>query len=347
MSINLNKTFVTKEGLMKYINEVDVFSKYIDEEFSLTKNIISPLRHPPEKNPSFGFFVGDNQEVCFNDFVLQVKGDCVKFLMLKYNLSYFEALSKIATDFDLTEHFIVKKFEKINSFSKNSDFCKEKLLINYTKYVLKGYKERKWENHDIMFWYKYGISIETLNKYNVRPVSYYFLNDNPFKADKFAYCFAEYKDNKISFKIYQPYNQNYKWINNHDESVWQGWSQLPDFGEKLIITKSLKDVMAINQNLKIPTVSLQAEGIFPKQQVISELKRRFKQIFLFYDNDYDKKENWGQIFAEKLCNEFFFDNIVINDHYQSKDFTDFIKNHGLKTAISFLNNCIVNQELLF
>ena len=46
-------------------------------------------------------------------------------------------------------------------------------------------------------------------------------------------------------KIYQPYS-NFKWLSNTSASDLQGLSQLPDRGDTLVITKSLKDVMCLD-----------------------------------------------------------------------------------------------------
>ena len=92
MVINLNKKLVTKESLLKEIDDWDIFKLYIKEDIDLKKNISSPLRTGDDR-PSFGLFIGENAEICFNDFVLG-KGDCIKFVMLKFGLNFFEALSK-------------------------------------------------------------------------------------------------------------------------------------------------------------------------------------------------------------------------------------------------------------
>lgn len=342
MTINLNKTkdFVTKPGLFKYITDYDVFAKYItDQEIVCGKNIHSPLRKR-EENPSFGFFLGDGNELCFHDFTLKLKGDCVKFVMVLFNLSYFEALSKIATDFNMEDDFIVKKFEKVdNKLSVNT--CRDKALENVSyKYTL-GKKKRNWNNNDLKYWRQFGITLETLKRYNVEPISHIFMSGYPLKVDDYSYCFIERKDNIETYKIYQPFNKNYKWLSSHDESVWQGWSQLPTYGKTLIITKSLKDVMAIYEVLGVFAVSLQAEGVGPKPNVIRNLIQSFEHVFVFYDNDYDKEVNWGQSFGKKLADEYYLKNIFIDEKYKSKDFSDLIKNHGISKAKE------IGEELIF
>ena len=61
-----------------------------------------------------------------------------------------------------------------------------------------------------------------------------------------------------------------------------------------------------------------------------------------YDNDFDKEENWGQLFATKLAKDFDIENIFIPSIYKSKDFSDLIKNTNKEEAITVLEQEINN-----
>lgn len=336
MIINLNKKFVTKESLMNEITDIEVYQMYLEDDFVFSKTIKSPLRE--EESASFGFFIGDNGEICFKDFVLGA-GDCIKFVQLKFGLNFFEAMSKIVLDAKLEHQFIIK-----NTFKTNVNTCslknsREKLIAEINSFKLRK-RRRDFKLYDLSYWNQFGITHETLLKYKVEPISHMFYGDKIIVAEKLAYCFEENKDNVLTYKIYQPYSERYKWINNHNESVWQGWEQLPEKGEILIITKSLKDVMSIRDVCNIPAVSLQAEGVLPKKQVIDELKSRFEIIFLLYDNDFDKPVNWGKEFGKKICQEHKIAQIQINDKYRAKDFSDLVFLHGKEEARNMLTELI-------
>ena len=321
--INLNKQMVSKNLLLKYITDLDVYQKYIDQEIIPGKTILSPFRN--ENNASFGLFKGENNEICFKDFKLG-GGDCVKFVQMKFNITYFEALSKIAIDFNMGNDFIVKKLDKSNTNTiipiNRNEFLHKAGSLSLQK------TKREWKSYDLLYWQEFGISLSTLEFYNVEPISHFFVNDKIITADKFAYCFKEFKDNKETYKIYQPFNGVYKWINSHNNSVWQGWSQLPEKGNDLIITKSLKDVMSIYEITGIPAVSLQCENLLPKEHIYKELYNRFIDIYIFYDNDFDKEQNWGKLFTEKFKESFRVIDIEIADKFQCKDFSDFVKKYG-------------------
>lgn len=337
MTINLNKQVVTKDLLFKHVTDLEIFRFYSGEEVELKKIMSSPLRE--DKNPSFGYFVGESGELCFKDFVLG-SGCCVKFVQLMFGLTWFEALSKIVIDFDLTWHFNYKEVSKTaNVKQKHYDMTRDELLKSAQHFRL-GKKKRNWEAHDLKYWYEYGVDKETLDKYNVEPIRYIFINGNPISADRHAYAYIETKDGKETYKIYQPFSKDYKWLNNHDESVWQGWSQLPEKGNELIITKSLKDVMAIDNILGIPAISLQAESVHPKNHIINELHSRFGTIYLLYDNDFDKEKNWGRMFGEKLASEFNFIQIEIPEIHKAKDFSDLVSLEGYDKAKKILEELV-------
>lgn len=336
-NLNKKKQLISKSEILKQHNELEIFQKYINDEINIGSNILSPLRN--EKNPSFGFFIGEGNEICFNDFLLG-KGDFIQFLRLKFGLTYFEALSKVACDFDMQDDYICKHYEKSNNNYK-SNVTKDELLSKYTGYQL-GKKSRDWNASDVLFWRQFGIGKKTLDFYNVEPIKYIFIGDKCFKADDYTYCFTEMKDGIETYKIYQPYNVNYKWINNHNNSVWSGWTQLPLKGEDLIITKSTKDLMCIAEICNIPAVSLQSENVIPKREVVQQLKERFDVIYLLYDNDFDSEKNWGRIFADKLSKEFGFIDIYIDDKFKCKDFSDLVKSIGRDKA----KNVLLNQTML-
>ena len=336
--INLNKTkqYLSKQEIFKYVDDWNIYNFYIEEpNLTINKAISSPLRS--DEKPSFALFVGESTEICFKDFNITA-GDCIKFVQLKFGLNYYEALSKIAIDFNFDSDFIVKRnehtdYNTVQSFT--SIKLREDVLKDLNTYNL-GKKSRKWTLKDISFWNQFGITLTVLEQYNVEPVSHIFINDKILKCDEHTYCFIENKDGIQTYKIYQPFNKKYKWLNNHNSSVWQGWTQLPEKGDYLIITKSLKDVMSIKCVTGLNAVSLQTESAKPKEQIIEELQSRFTNIYILYDNDYDKEENWGRNFGLAMSNCFNTKQLEIHERYKSKDFSDFVKNKGEVDAYNWL-----------
>jgi hypothetical protein len=326
----------TIEDIEKYCDSYDLFRHYIGE-FTIGKPILSPLRE--ETKPSFAIFTA-NGKVLFNDFLLG-GGDIVKFVMLRFTLSFRQALNKVAHDAGLQD-----------KFNTEHDYVPTK-LIRYEKkisddVVKLDVKSRKFNASDEKFWKSFGIDMKTLLKYRVSPISHIFYNTKIAAIGSFAYVFKEFKDSMTSLTIYQPYSKLNKWKKSHDSSVFYGWSQLPASGDTLVITKSMKDVMTIDSITGIPAVALQNEKIKPKKHIIEQLKKRFKNIYLLYDNDYNNevagKLNYGRVFGRSIAEEFDLIQIEIPDHiaieHTAKDLSDLAKNAGEKYVKEILDEQI-------
>ena len=337
----LNQRYITKEDILSRVNDITIYSTYLQEPVTIGPRIPSPFRK--DQNPSFGFFKG-TREVCWKDFSTGETGDCFEFVKRLFpNFTYFDTLSKIATDLNLPKdsHFFYKDMSHVKTKVIELSEEERQLLIDNAKVGNSlQVKFRDWNNKDADYWMKRGVVYRTLSFYNVRPVSHIFINDNIIAADEHAYCFTEYKDNQATYKIYQPFNtKGLKWLSSHDSSVWQGWSQLPPENDILVITKSLKDIMAMATTLRIPATALQSENTKPKESVINELHNRFGVIYVLYDNDFDKDVNVGRKMGANMCDMIGRAvQIEIPSHYKSKDYSDFILNHGVEKASRWLHN---------
>ena len=192
-------------------------------------------------------------------------------------------------------------------------------------------KSRPWMKKDAEFWSKYLISKKTLIKFAVSPISHYWINESRFSCElSYAYKIG------TKYKIYSPHDE-VKWMSNTNSKQIQGYDQLPKQGDLCIITSSLKDVMCLFE-MGIPAVAMQSEMRLPLRNQIEELKQRFKQVAIFYDNDFTNPNNPGQAMAAKICKEYYpIKNIVIPDEYGVKDLSDYIakfkRTEGLKTLI--------------
>ena len=55
-------------------------------------------------------------------------------------------------------------------------------------------------------------------------------------------------------------------------------------GDYLVITKSLKDVMCLYE-FGIPAIAPCSENLFLTENQYEKIKRKFKRIYVLYDND--------------------------------------------------------------
>jgi len=335
--INLNKLdydLLSSELILEKVSDYQIFAYYI-QGLELNTSFNSPLRN--DDIPSFSVFYASRLgKLLFRDFATKEKGDCFVFVSKLFGLNYYQSLQKVAFDFGLVK-------EGTNGDRVKKELPKNKEYKKYSSTVHLGIKSMDFTPKDLRFWSSFGISKSTLEKYNVSSCSHIFINDYIIKVDNSkspAYAYLEYKDEKYTYKIYQPFEKKRRFISNVDKSVWQGWRQMPDTGEVLIITKSLKDVMAITEVSGINSVSLQAETTEPKPHIIKQLKQRFSKIYLLYDNDFNKEVNRGRIYGKEIASTFKIKQIEIPDEYKSKDFSDLVKNHGKQKSQQILINLL-------
>ena len=84
----------------------------------------------------------------------------------------------------------------------------------------------------------------------------------------------------------------------------------------------------------------------PSETLIQEIKERFEEVIVLYDNDFDSDQNPGQTMANKICQQFGLANVCIPSVYCSKDVSDLIKDHGLQVATQLINEeiCQTNNS---
>ena len=324
--ISKGQDTITIKDLREVISDDEVASKYLNIT-SVPILILSPLRK--EKNPSVSIFRLPDGNIGFKDFGTNEKGTIYDLLSKIWNISKKQVYRRILKD-NISSVYLINKTKS----------RKKKLKTNYSTLNV---KIREWKSWDIEFWESFGISLEWLKFGDVYPISTIFINENKvtIPAEKYAYVYVERKDNKVTLKIYQPYSTNYKWMSKNDSSVWDLWTKIPEKGDKLIITSSRKDALCVWENTGIPAISLQGEGYIPKESVINELKSRFTDIYILYDNDFQSEENHGRIYGKHLSTLFGLKQIEIPDKYKSKDPSDLCKNYGrevVKTVILTLLN---------
>lgn len=335
-SNNDHKPFPTHDKILKIITDQQIFQSYIPN-VTFNRAMSSPLGEKDDK-PSFSIFWSYR----YNKFMFKEHrygwfGDCFDFVQRLFGYDNLtDALMQICIDFDLDQFYIKKNIKKsvVNIPKKFKKVRREIRQVNIRVTL------RNWEEYDLQYWKQYGITKNWLDISGIYPIKYYFINSTTCIADKYAYVYVENKDGKKTYKIYQPFNKEKKWVSNNDRSVWELWSVIPHTFDILVITKSRKDALSIMSTCKIPAISLQAEGTTPKVQVIEELKERFTHIYLLYDNDFDKTTNYGRKYGRRLSDLFDIPQIELPELYGQKDYSDLVKAYGCEQAKEILMSVI-------
>jgi hypothetical protein len=315
MSYGIKKR-LTKQSIYEKINSYDIFKHYCEGFEEPGKAFKSPLRET-DNNPS-SYVVFYKEDWLFNDFG---KGSyrAIDFVMELYHISYEQALAQINHDFNLDFGDSIGGVFKYVPI--HADKQSEKMITEI------NIKKRKWEQHDISYWYhNYNITLDTLVRFNVYPISAFNINGNQFFADKHAYSYDYYwEDSIFRRKIYQPFSKINKWFSNGGAIV-QGEGVLPRKGNLLIITSSLKDIMTLYE-IGYTAIAPTSEVSFVPTSYFVKQKDRFERILLFMDSD-----KTGMEANKRLSEKWGLGYISIPISYDSKDISDLVKNYDQETA---------------
>lgn len=319
----------TIDEVKKYVSDANIISKYL----GVTKVpclIPSPLRK--DDKPSFGLYSRDGNKIYWKDFATKERGGIYDLLCKMWGCSFKEALEIVKKDFS-------DEAKRVNiSMSKQTKVFSPKISKN-TELLC---RVRDWRDYDIEYWESYGVPLNFLKYANVYPISHKIIvvdgKQYVFGADKYAYAFVERKEGKITIKIYQPFNkQGYKWSNKHDKTVVSLWTKIPEKGDKLVICSSLKDALCFWANTGIPALATQGEGYSMSETAVNELKKRYKDIYILFDNDEPGLKD-----GKKLSSETGFINLVLPKFEGGKDVSDLFKTNREK-FYSFIYS-IINQH---
>ena len=315
MAFGVTKDSVSLNDIKSRVTEIDILSFYLNIK-ELPCVINSPFRK--DNRPSFGIYLNNkSQRVYYKDYATNDSGGLFDLLGKLWKCDYRKVLENINKDINKIDKGTIRLNTKnsITIRSSNEHYSTSDLQC----------KIREWRDYDIEYWGQYGISLKWLKYADVYPISHKIIIKNQhkyvFKADKLAYAYVERKEGKVSIKIYQPKNTNgYKWSNKHDNSVISLWTKIPEYGDVLCICSSLKDSLCLYANTGIPAICPQGEGYRISTTAINELKRRFKKIYILFDND-----EAGILDGKKLAEVTGFTNLILPKFDNGKDVSDAYK----------------------
>lgn len=312
---------ITLDWILSKVTEYDIYAKYIGQ-FKVGMIYNSPFRK--DKNPSFGIYYSKRtKQLLFKDHGTGECGNVIKFASLfTGKTEYNDILSDIVDKLNITN---------------NTKLVSSKQYIPPTETVI-GVVRQEFTDVDINYWKQFNISINTLKKFNVNSIKYYLCNGivkGTYKRENPMYAYKVYNN----FKIYRPLADKYtKWRNNLTDYDIQGYEQLPQKGDILFITKSMKDVMCLHE-MGYPAVSPSSESTFLPKDVLEQLKTRFKRIIILFDRD-----TAGVKRSRKLSRETGLEAIFINKKFKAKDVSDAVKANSFEEIKNWLDETIKNYR---
>lgn len=255
---------LNKESLLQRVSQAELLNYYLPGKGSKYK-LLCPFHKDTNPSLNINLYKGT-----FNCYSCGAVGDIFAYIMRRYNVDFIESLKIIANDFNLLK----VDYERKPSLELFGIAIRDKP----TEIKI---KIRKWTNKDVLYWKQFNISIGLCEKYNIYPISHYWINNRIFEAKKqliYAYNIG------LGFKIYKPFAVEYKWFSSLKRDDIFGLLQLDYSRKDLVITKSLKDVACL-ESFGVSAIAPQAESILISKELMDFLKIKFKNIYTLFDYD--------------------------------------------------------------
>tara|TARA_R110000823_G_scaffold98992_4_gene213887 strand:- start:3340 stop:4323 length:984 start_codon:yes stop_codon:yes gene_type:complete len=286
-------------------------SEHLDGQDVKIKSIVNTT----EKTPSMCVYFDVNSErYKFKDFSSGHGGDSVELVKILFTLKS-------------RGHAAMKLMEDYNQYllSNTSNPIKEYKV--HSRYKVTDYEIRHWTTVDEKYWTKFNIGSKLLEKYNVAPLEYYKMAKEDVEGIESSITikgisiYGYFKNDGTLYKIYQPKVSDKKFIKV--KNYIQGSDQLKFDKRYLIVTSSLKDLMAFNRLKLTNTESIapDSENTLIPESMLKNIIKKYKKIFVMFDNDE------AGIRSMKMYKEKYdFDYVVLD---MEKDLSDSIKKYGI------------------
>ena len=320
---------ITKELILSRFSEEQLMEYYL--HIPVKKGLFrSPLRR--DKQPTCSFYRNKSGTLIFKDFATGQHLNIFDVVQSIFRCDYFESLRIIANDFGIVrDNALHKNPGKINL---NPIKIKDKEISKIQIEV------QEFTDSELKWWGRYGISKDILKRFDVYSCKHVFLNDQLFAESQqhcpiFGYYGKKYQGLEL-WRCYFPKRTSFRFITNWPSKKIQGYDQLPKKGKLLVITKSMKDSMCL-YSCGITACAPNSENLFIPNKVLEDLKSRFKNIVVLYDNDRPGLYNMAKIRREHPELTYVF----IPKRYGSKDISDFYKDHGRKETLNLIKTFIL------
>lgn len=254
------------QDVLNRISQEQVFLQYLNIYPDLNKRFLSPFRNDKDPGCRFTWYSGILYFVENTAFNNRLYWSCIDVVKYIKNCSFQEALELIDTgqsSGNITRKFTNKLRPEIRfthkTWPKNNLFSLDhNTLVREHVYLVQDY----WVKFNDV-WKKNSIHQNTLT------IAYHFP-----KTDHVKLYFPEHLENR--------------WYSNCTTEDIFGYDMVDEYAsysELLVIDKSQKDRLMSNYFLDLPAIAVQNEGCFIPENIMDELKFKFKHIVLMYDND--------------------------------------------------------------
>jgi len=291
------------ENIKKQINIIDYISKFTKLTFNGKEYIgICPL-HKGDTDPSLHVNEERQQYYCFG---CNSGGDVIDFVEKYYSINFEKAIEKLSIEYNISTIKKPKILSQIRKFTPNKDVVHKPRL-----YIRENAMDEFPESHKIIEWIEEGISLDVLEKYNVRydknktgiffPI---YDNNGRIISIKRRTLVKNFKDLKINKYIY---------LNKIGEKdFFFGWcNNIKDIEaqNEIILVEAEKSVMKLESVGITNCVAIGSHSISSEEEKIL-IRNNFDNIVVAFDSDVlisEINKNFKKIKIYKNCY------VMIND----------------------------------
>lgn len=329
----------TKDFILSKVSQEQIMAYYLGIDIDLGVRFRSPLRS--DKNPSCAFYYSTGGTLYLKDFSNGYRGDCFDIAMEIKNCGFGEVIKHISSDLSLIKTKVIPEELMERSGPRSR--------------AILGFRKRSfWTDIDKDYWLSYGIHSRTLNRFHVFPMYMGFVNDEivyRFKDTDPGYVYWVRKDEDLvhRMKFYFPLRDKdrTRFMGNCSVDDLFGYDNLPESGDTLVITKSLKDVMVFHE-LGIPAVGVQSETALISDDLMSKLRSRFRRIITLFDFD-AAGIRLTNLFRKRFSTEFRFltNGKFRTINYFAKDIADYIRSFGKENTLALCRVNVNNNPIFY
>lgn len=310
---------ISTKNLITDLNQIPrewVFEYYLNLKEKLSGQDVKILSifNARDKVPSmFIYYDVVSKSYKYKDFSSGNQGDSIELVKALFSMpTRGHATYKILNDYQI--------------YIKNNTVAVVDIFY-HDKYKVVDYEMRHWTNFDQTYWMAYKIGSKMLDRYNVIPLSFFTMSKLGLDGVEISYTFKKsyvygyFRNDGSLYKIYMPKNTDKKFIKV--ENYIQGIDQLKYDCKYLLITSSLKDLMAFNKLgiSNIEAIAPDSENTMIGEKAIGELKPHYEKIIVLFDND-----DPGIKAAQRYKDKYGFNTILLP---MEKDLSDSVKVHGI------------------
>jgi hypothetical protein len=330
-SLNYDRREV-EQSILSLVDEESLYYFYLlDEKGSLKLNMCYNTPWRNDRVSSLNVYQKEGR-ILWKD---MARGDCGNIFDLVSKLirgTFLEAVENIKQVFELdtTEGIVLKPIVRVPT----------QVIKNEYTWSSEESKKASW------YFTENFIRQSTLDLFGVNNVHCMYKNkrlyDSATTSNPIYFYEVKGLDNEMYGKFYRPYAKEkfQKFKSNYKSGVVvEGYHQLPEKGELLIIDKSLKDVMVCYE-MGWPAIAFPSENTFSAfKQLVEDLKKRFERIIIMTDNDVPGKQA-----AEKMKSFFNINESYFLPEDLTKDKFDLVKKLRFRQAFELINNLINKND---